>query len=403
MARRIAILGAGAAGLMAAIFAARRARVRGDEVVVLERTRDGGRKILISGGGRCNVLPRALEPERFVTDSSPNTLRKMLRAWPLDQQRAFFEHDLGLRLVLEEASGKFFPDTNHAKDVRDALVDRARQDGAHFAFGRRVAEVARAGDRWRVEFEDGEPLDADAVIVATGGLSVPKTGSDGFGFDLARATGHRLVPTYAALTPLTGGDARHHELAGISADVTVAVGTGRSRRAARGGFLFTHRGFSGPTVLDVSHHVARGDDVPLRVAWLGGDDASVDALLREGGARTVLGVLRPLLPERLAAFLAHDAGVDPSGRLADLRRHERLALVEALLRWPLPVDGHEGYRKAEVTGGGVHLGEIDPKTLESRRHAGLFFCGEVLDAFGPIGGHNFAWAWATGRAAGENA
>jgi len=393
------VIGAGAAGLMAAIHAAR----SGADVIVLERTRDGGRKILISGGGRCNVLPNALQPERFVTDSSPNTLRNMLRAWPLDGQRAFFEVELGLRLILEEETGKLFPDTNHAKDVRDALVRAAQHAGARFVFGARVVDVAFEAERWRVLLDDGPPVEADAVIVAAGGLSVPTTGSEGFGLDLARRTGHRVVPTYAALTPLHGGDATDHGLSGISATVRLHVGAGKRRIEHRGGFLFTHRGFSGPTVLDASHHVTRGDDVALRVRWIDADDDALDTRLRENGTRSLIGEFRRDLPERLAARLIRGAGADPAQRLAELRRGERLGLIDALLRWPLIATGHEGYRKAEVTGGGVHLGEVDPKTMESRRCPGLFFCGEVLDAFGPIGGHNFAWAWATGRTAGRSA
>ena len=396
---RVVILGAGAAGLVAAVFAA---RAGATEVLLIERTRDGGRKILISGGGRCNVLPNALQPERFVTDSSPNTLRKILTSWPLAEQCAFFEHDVGLRLVLEEETGKLFPDTNHAKDVRDRLVDLARRSGARLLFRQRAVDVQPLDGSWRVEFEDGEPIDADRVVVATGGLSVPATGSDGFGLDLARRLGHEVVPPYPALTPLLGGTADDHALSGVSARVTVSAGTGRTRRDAHGGFLFTHRGFSGPVVLDQSHHVVRGD-ASLRVRWVDVDEDSLDTLLRGDGARTLGSSLRRHLPERLAARIVSVAGASLDVPLAELRREQRLALIEGLLRWPLPVTGHEGYRKAEVTGGGVHLGEVDPRTLGSRRHAGLFFCGEVLDAFGPIGGHNFAWAWATGRAAGMGA
>ena len=434
---RIAVIGAGAAGLMAALWAARRsstvehARGRGvaapatrPEIVLLERTRDGGRKILVSGGGRSNVLPSVAAPERFVTDSSPNVLRRILRSWPLAEQRRFFEHDLGLHLVLEAESGKLFPDTHHAKDVRDALVHRAERDGVRLVFRTKVVGIERAegggpGARggWTVRFEDDPPLHADAVILATGGLSVPKTGSEGFGLDAARRLGHRLVPTYPALTPLLGGDERHHALAGVSLRVRLTAGSGKRRVETRGGFLFTHRGFSGPSVLDLSHHVVReiegageGDASGLlRVAWDGEhepwDDAHWDAALRPDadGPRSVGAVLRTRLPERLAAMLAAEAGVDPGCARAELPRAARLRLVENLVRWPVPATGHEGYRKAEVTGGGVHLGEVDPRTLASRRAAGLFLAGELLDAFGPIGGHNFQWAWATGRAAGEAA
>lgn len=399
---RVVIVGAGAAGLMAAVWAARRARTatRPIEIVLVERTRDGGRKILISGGGRCNVLPSRSEPERFVTDSSPNTLRKILRSWPLDDQRAFFERDLGLRLVLEEATGKLFPDTGHAKDVRDALVAHARREGAQFVPRRRVLGVEPTPSGWSVRSDDAEPIPCGAVVIATGGLSVPSTGSDGFGLALARELGHVVVSPYPALTPLLGGDAALHALSGLSATVTLCARTSPRRIETRGGFLFTHRGFSGPTVLDLSHHVVRSSSA-LHVRWTRAPEEEIDHELRGAGTGTVLGIVRRHVPERLAHRLLAEAHIDIAMRLADLRKEQRRQLVEALVRWPLPASGHEGYRKAEVTGGGVQLAEVDPRTLQSRRHRGLYFCGEVLDAFGPIGGHNFAWAWATGRAAGE--
>ena len=402
--QRIAVVGAGAAGLVAAIWAARAVRnsKRPIEVVLVERTRDGGRKILISGGGRCNVLPQELQPERFVTDSSPHTLRKMLRAWPLHEQRQFFEQDVGLHLVLEADTGKLFPQTGHAKEVRDRLVALAEREGVRAVFRARVTAVRPSGSRWTLRFEEGEPLDADAVVIATGGLSVPTTGSDGFGLDLARSLGHTIVTPYPALTPLLGGEPRHHELAGVSATVTLSAGSGRARTSTRGGFLFTHRGFSGPAVLDFSHHVVRGGG-PLQVCWVDVDATELEAALLGEGSRTVASALRGRLPDRLVACIAEDAKVGASTRLGDLRRDQRLRLLEFLMRWSVPVHGHEGYRKAEVTGGGVHLAEVEPRTLESKRRPGLHFCGEVLDAFGPIGGHNFAWAWSTGRAAGEAA
>jgi predicted Rossmann fold flavoprotein len=170
--------------------------------------------------------------------------------------------------------------------------------------------------------------------------------------------------------------------------------------------LCTHRGYSGPAVLDVSHVVVRSEpDAPafLRVRWAGLDDEHWESALRPRGTRTVARALRDRLPERLALTLLTIAGVDPAGTLAQLRREERLRLLDLLERGVLPWTGHEGYKKAEVTGGGVSLAEIDPRTMESRRHPGLFLCGEMLDAFGPIGGYNFVWAWVTGRAAGLGA
>ncbi|HKI01874.1 MAG TPA: aminoacetone oxidase family FAD-binding enzyme [Thermoanaerobaculia bacterium] len=393
----ILILGAGAAGLLAAIFAAGRGR----RVVLLERTRDGGRKILVSGGGRCNILPSAVDAGRFVTDSSPNTLRKILSSWPLDEQRRFFEEEAGIPLAPEPETGKLFPVSNSARQVRDNLLALARRRGAEVRFEALVADLEppREGQPWRVRLADGEAIPAAAVVVATGGLSLPGTGSDGAGLGIVRRLGHTIHETYPALTPLTLDPPRYAPLAGISRTVTLRAAGPKRPFTARGGFLFTHRGYSGPAVLDISHLAVRGLAQSIRVQWTDLDTDAWDRLLRETPG-TVFGLLRRHLPDRLAEALLEDAGVEGGRSLAQLRREDRLRLVEALADHPLPWTGDEGYRKAEVTGGGVALSEVDPRTLESRRHPGLFLCGEILDAFGPIGGYNFLWAWATGRAAG---
>ncbi|MBA3318306.1 MAG: aminoacetone oxidase family FAD-binding enzyme [Gemmatimonadales bacterium] len=399
--RRVAVIGAGAAGTMAAIFAAS----AGAETVLLERTRDGGRKILISGGGRCNILPARVDERRFVTDSSPNTLRKILRSWPLAEQVAFFERELAMPLEEEEETAKLFPVSNRARDVRDGLLALAARRGARFLSGTTVVGIEPAAGGWEVRREGDTALVADAVIVATGGLSVPNTGSDGRGLAILQALGHRIHSTYPALTPLVAAPSPFAQLAGVSLPVTITARQGDRAAVSSGGFLFTHRGYSGPSVLDVSHVAVRSRQeadtgATLRVSWTALDEAGWQAALRPAGARTVAGALRRELPERLADALAGVAAVSPSRPLAQLRRDERLRLIAVLVRGELPWNGDEGYRKAEVTGGGVSLAEVEPRTLESRRHPGLFICGEVLDAFGPIGGYNFLWAWATGRAAG---
>jgi predicted Rossmann fold flavoprotein len=402
--RRIAVIGAGAAGTMAAIFAAE----AGAETLLVERTRDGGRKILISGGGRCNVLPARVNESRFVTDSSPHTLRNILRSWPLAEQIAFFERELGLTLVEEAETAKLFPASNRARDVRDGLLALAARRGARFLPGTRVTGLRAAERFWHVERDGGSPIEADAVIVATGGLSVPTTGSDGAGLAMLEALGHTIHPTYAALTPVVSQPAVFGELSGVSLTATLTARDGDRSASSRGGFLFTHRGYSGPAVLDVSHVVVRSraesdGTARLLIRWTALDERDWEGALQPHGTRTVAGALRRELPERLADALAVWADVPATRPLAQLRRAERIRLVEALVRAELPWTGDEGYRKAEVTGGGVSLGEVDPRTLRSRRHAGLYLCGEVLDAFGPIGGYNFLWAWATGRAAGLGA
>ncbi len=402
--RRIAVIGAGAAGSMAAIFAA----AAGAETVLLERTRDGGRKILISGGGRCNILPARLDETRFVTDSSPHTLRNILRSWPLAEQIAFFERELGLDLVEEPETGKLFPSSNRARDVRDGLLALAARRGVRLRTGVRVVGIAPRGEGWRIECEGVEPLEADAVVVATGGLSVPTTGSDGAGLAMLAALGHSVHPTYAALTPLNGSPPAFAELAGVSLPVTLTARDGRRNATASGGFLFTHHGYSGPSVLDVSHVAVRsrseGDGrASVRVRWSPLEAAGWEVALRPAGTRTVAGALRKVLPVRLADALVAAAGVPGTRLLAQLRKAERSSLIDTLVQGELPWTGDEGFRKAEVTGGGVSLAEVDPRSLESRRHRSLFICGEVLDAFGPIGGYNFLWSWVTGRAAGAGA
>lgn len=397
----VVVIGAGAAGAMAAIFAAS----QGADTVLLERQADGGRKILISGGGRCNILPARLDEARFVTDSSPHTLRNIVRSWPLPEQVAFFERELGLTLVEEVESGKLFPSSNKALDVRDGLFTLAARRGARIRPNATVVDVLPEGNAWRVTQRESAPLHADRVIVATGGLSVPQTGSDGTGLNVARALGHTVHETYPALTPITAAQGPFTHLAGVSLPVSLTARDGSRKAAATGGFLFTHRGYSGPSVLDVSHVLVRSSPAAatLRVQWTALDAAAWDKALSARSTRTVAAVLREQLPERLALALIAAASVDPAVTLAQLKRMERLRLVDMLDRGTLPWSGHEGYRKAEVTGGGVSLAEIDPRTMESRKHPGLYLCGEMLDAFGPIGGYNFLWAWVTGRAAGAAA
>ena len=401
---RVAVIGAGAAGSMAAIFAAR----GGADVILLERTADGGRKILISGGGRCNVLPARLDETRFVTDSSPNLLRKIVRSWPLPEQIAFFEEDLGIPLAEQVGTAKLFPVSNKARDVRDGLLEHARAAGAEIIMDTQVTAIAPVNAKWRIGRAAGDEIEADRLIIATGGLSVPATGSDGFGLSALAALGHTVHPTYAALTPLTANPAPLAHLSGLSLLVTISARSANRSATATGGFVFTHRGYSGPAVLDISHVAVRslvekGANARITVQWSKLGDAEWERALKPDGSRTVLAAVRSEMPERLASALIAVANVNGNRPLAELRREERLKLTETLVRGTLPWTGDEGYKKAEVTGGGISLAEIDPRTMESRKHPKLFLCGEVLDAFGPIGGYNFLWAWATGRAAGAAA
>src|SRR3954468_17228014 len=314
-ARRVVVIGAGAAGSMAAIFAA----AAGAATTLLERTRDGGRKILISGGGRCNVLPMRVDESRFVTDSSPHLLRKILRSWPLAEQVAFFENELRLPLAEEPESAKLFPVSNKARDVRDGLLAYARRAGATLRMNTIVTRFAPHESGWRVECDDAAPIDADAVIVATGGLSVPNTGSDGLGLRELARLGHVMHPVYAALTPLVATDSPFNQLSGVSLPVTLSMRDDAAKRSAtaNGGFLFTHQGYSGPAVLDVSHVAVRSrtespTEPPARVTvkWTELGAEEWEAALRPQANRTVTGALPAVLPDRLAAVLLTGANAD---------------------------------------------------------------------------------------------
>lgn len=402
MTRHVVVVGAGAAGFMAAIAA----RDGGARVTLLERTSDGGRKILISGGGRCNVLPSETAPQRFVSDSPKTLVKALLGGWPLREQRRFFEEEAGVPLALEAESGKLFPASNRARDVRDALARLARERGAELRFNTHVTGLRPVNGAWVMDTSTGA-IAADRVVLATGGLSVPATGSDGAGLAFARALGHVVHPTYAALTPLRAQPAVHAGLAGVSLDVRITAVSSRERAASHGGFLFTHRGYSGPSVLDVSHVAVRSQwpgapPADVRVAWTPLDRDAWTAHI-DAARGLVATALAQRLPQRLAEALVHEAGVEPGRTCAQLRRDERQRLLDALTSYSLPWTGDEGYRTAEVTGGGVALDEVHRTTLESKRAPGLHLCGELLDAFGPIGGHNFNWAWSTGRIAGLGA
>jgi hypothetical protein len=294
--------------------------------------------------------------------------------------------------------------------VLDALLAAIHAHGVTLRQNARVTGLHRSDPVWRLQLASGEEIAAARVVLATGGLSVPATGSDGAGLQMAEALGHSLTPVYPALTPLLGDAPAHAQLAGVSlrAALSAPHPSGKGVLRTEGGFLFTHRGYSGPAVLNIAHAaVLGGPATPIRVQWTPYDFEAWDVRLQSAHG-PVTALLRRDLPERLAAALlaewkagssAGAAAPDPVN-LSQLRRDDRRRLAELLARYPLPWTGHEGYRVAEVTGGGVALSEVNPSTLESRVAPGLHLCGEMLDAFGPIGGYNFLWAWVTGRSAG---
>ena len=396
----VVVVGGGAAGLAAAVFCARASA--GTRVVCADGAKAVGAKILVSGGGRCNVTNRIVTEQDFW-GGDRRVIRNVLRAYPAPRALAFFE-ELGLSLR-EEDDGKYFPVTNRARDVLDALLGALRDSGAELHLGRRVAGVRRAERGFVVDAADGVSYDARCVVLATGGRSLPKTGSDGAGYAFARALGHTYVDTTPALVPLVLSDSAHVRLAGVAHPVAVTVRVDGSAPIRLGGaMLWTHFGVSGPVMLNASRHWlrARLDDraVQLSVALLPGITFdALDAWLVEQQQAHPRALVRTVLASRLPAAVADAwmdvAGVDASTTLAHLARDDRRRLVTALLETPLAVRDSRGYNYAEVTAGGIPLSEIDPATMESRLCRGLYLIGEMLDVDGRIGGFNFQWAWSS--------
>ena len=433
MSREVIVVGAGAAGLTAAIRAAEsRARVR-----LLNAHPRIGLKILMSGGTRCNVTHREVS-ERDFNGGSRHVIARVLRAFPADATRAWFE-SLGVTLKLEE-TGKYFPVTDNAQTVLDALLMECGRLGVAIEHGARVVRLERSGSRWRLgvqqvrdsaAFGSGAVaahgrtswpspvveierwIEADAAILACGGLSFPRTGSDGTGYALAQSVGHTLVPPVPALTPLTSDDPWRAKLQGITAEAELSLWI-EGRREARisGSLLITHVGFSGPAALDLSRHWLRaeagGSDRRVTASFMPG--ATTDMILRawveESRVSPRDSVKRRLalrVPERLAAELCVEGGIDPATPLAQIPRETRSRLAMLLVERDLHVTGTLGYEKAEATAGGVDLAEVDPSTLESRKAPGVFLCGEMLDVDGRLGGFNFQFAWSSGAVAGRAA
>ena len=401
----VAIVGAGAAGLAAAIFLGRGAHAR---TLVLEGARRPGAKILVSGGSRCNVT-NARVTEHDFWGGRPAIVRRVLRAFPAERAAAFFR-EIGVPLH-EEADGKLFPDSNRSRDVLDALLREAGRAGAAILSGRRVVDIARDAGAFRVLTTAGDIV-ARRVVLATGGKSLPKSGSDGAGLEIARRLGHHLVETTPALAPLRLADEEplHRALSGVSQDVELAVWVdGRVAARLRGPLLWTHFGVSGPAALNASRHWARarveGREASVTVGFQPGRTFDeVDAEWTRAAAAephaTVRSGLSRMMPASAAAALAAAAGLDHAAGLAGLTRVDRRRLVHALTAYPLRVADTRGYTFAEATAGGVALGDVDPSTMESRVCPGLHLVGEMLDVDGRLGGFNFQWAWSSGYVAG---
>jgi predicted Rossmann fold flavoprotein len=405
----LVIVGGGAAGLAAAIASGEQRQ--GRRVLLLDGAKTLGAKILVSGGGRCNVTHDTVTAADFF--GNRRIIKNVLAAWSVQRTVEWFA---AMGVVLKrEPTGKLFPTTDNARTVLTALVTRCRDVGVEIRTGCRINSIDRTGeDRGFLLRHSEGAIAARAAIIATGGRSLPKSGSDGTGYALARALGHSVTATAPALVPLVLQETMFHAgLSGLSQDVTLTtLVAGKPMDVRTGSLLWTHFGVSGPVVMDASRcwTLAReqGSQAHLVANLL--PDLTVEAarhwFTNEVGMnpRRSLGkTLALVLPERLAEALCLSVGADARTAAAQVPRAERERVLTALTRLPLPVSTDRGWNFAEVTAGGIPLEEVDYRTMESKLVPGLYLIGEILDCDGRIGGFNFQWAWATGYLAGRAA
>jgi predicted Rossmann fold flavoprotein len=404
----VAIIGGGAAGLTAAIFAAQSAALS-RRIVLLDSAKTLGAKILVSGGGRCNVTHDLVRPEDY--NGPRNIVRNVLAAFDAQAAVRWFA-SLGVELKREE-TGKLFPTTDSARTVLAALLRRCDELKVVIQTASRVRRIEppASAETPFVIHHDGGSLSCKRLIMATGGRSLPRSGSDGSGWEIVKQLGHTVTPTFAALVPLVlDATMFHASLSGISQEVelsTFVEGKRIDRRA--GSLLWTHFGISGPVVMDASRHwvIARESAKSTRMVCNflpAADFASVEKWLIDAAAarpqQSLANLLSARLPERVALALLTHCSIDPTSRTGQLPRDSRRTLVHAITALDLKVVQQRGWNYAEVTAGGVPLSEVDYRTMESRKVPRLHLVGEMLDCDGRIGGFNFQWAWASGKVAG---
>jgi predicted Rossmann fold flavoprotein len=402
----VVVIGAGAAGLVAAF----RAAERGRRTLLLEKNRKPGVKILMSGGTRCNIT-QATDNRGIVDAYGPpgRFLHSALAALSVEATIALFEAE-GVATKVEE-TGKVFPVSNRATDVLEALLRRLHRSGATLALGEPVLELRRQDDRFTITLP-GRVISASKVIVTSGGQSYPGSGTTGDGYRWLAQFGHAIVPLRPALAPITVSFPWLQALRGLTLpDVTIRILEGPTVLTnRRGSLLFAHFGLSGPVVLDVSRVVSghpRPETLTLEIDLLPDlrEEDLGELLKRESqaaGKKQLAVILAALLPRRLCDVLLEIAGLPPERRAGALSKEERNRLVRAVKHWQVPITGTLGFKKAEVTAGGVALNEVDSRTMQSKLVPALFIAGEVLDLDGPIGGYNFQAAWSTGWLAGSS-
>jgi predicted Rossmann fold flavoprotein len=381
------VLGAGAAGLMCAAVAGQRGR----RVLLLEGAGEPGKKILISGGGRCNFTNIHTAPDRYISRNPHFAKSALSRYAPGDFIALVDRYGIAWH---EKTLGQLFCDGS-AKQIVAMLLEECRKGGVELSCEASITEVAGVAGGFRVTGSAGTAY-TPALVIATGGPSIPKMGATGFAYDLARQFGLKVVVPRPALVPLTlsGEDLLFRDLSGVATPVVARCGAAAFREAA----LFTHRGLSGPAILQVSSYWRRGDEVGIDFLPDRPDGWLVEAK-RQRPRASLKAILGEALPDRLALTLAQKLGYE--GELGGLKDVQAAALEARLADWRFTPNGSEGLAKAEVTVGGIDTAELSSKTMEAKRVPGLYAIGEAVDVTGWLGGYNFQWAWASGWAAAQ--
>jgi predicted Rossmann fold flavoprotein len=385
----VVVIGAGAAGMMAAIEAGKRGR----RVLIFDHAKAPGEKIRISGGGRCNFTNTGTRPERFISGNNHFAISALARYTPKDFVALVDRYGIAWH---EKTLGQLFCD-GASTQIINLLTSEMGRAGVTLELATTLEGLGREGEGFLATLSSG-PVRASSVVVASGGKSIPKMGATGLGYRLAEQFGLKVTATRPALVPLTFEPRMLEKLAPLSGVSTEAVATA-NEVAFREALLFTHRGLSGPAILQISSFWREGDPISLDLL----PDLDVaEALKRARSATPKLAlqtVLAAHLPKRLAQLLAEESGLE--GQLGDFSDKKILAAAEQVKRWSLKPTGSEGYRTAEVTIGGVDTAGLDSTTMVARKVPGLFFVGECVDVTGWLGGYNFQWAWASGWAAGQ--
>ncbi len=384
----VIIIGAGAAGLMCAIIAAKRGR----RVLLIDHAKTIGEKIRISGGGRCNFTNIYASPKNYISKNPHFCVSALKRYTQFDFIELVKKYNIAYH---EKTLGQLFCD-NSAKQIIDMLIAECKLYNVEFKLETAIAKIDKVGDCFTIVTNADEEIQSESLVIATGGLSIPKMGATGFGYDIAKQFGLNIIAPYPGLVPFTINNdlLKPSDLAGVSTEVIASCNKNSFKEA----LLFTHKGLSGPAILQISSYWNCGEEIEINFTPDFNLESYLQTMRKEKPNQELTTILAQILPKRLASYLSKIIGYE--GKIADLSNKLIKNIADLIAKYKIIPDGTEGYRTAEVTIGGVDTDELSSQTLMAKKVPGLFFIGEVVDVTGHLGGFNFQWAWSSGAAAG---